>query len=342
MRASQFSDGSGGIDKHLKLNNSAPLPPNAKSLGKDEVLVKVLSASLNPIDFKLAEPFLFRRIAYGANATPATDFAGHVVSTGPNSGKISTQDLKPGQLVFGRLNGPTTYGALAEYTVAPRVGCVPVPDGVKPDDAASIGTAALTAYQSIAPYVKAGDRVFINGGSGGVGVYTVQFAKALGCYAVTTCSTANVDLCKSLGADEVIDYRTQDVLKTLQKSQQFDHVIDNVSSPAEIYWQAHTFTKPSALYIQVGAGLSLPAFYDLLTRFTWPGFLGGSKRSFKFLGLESKAEELTRIANWMAEGKVKAAIDETFDMDDKGAARAYQKLKTGRAKGKIVVRVAKN
>lgn len=208
MKAWQYTQVTGGVEKNLKLHNAIPLPPKAKSLGPDEILVNVLSAALNPIDYKLAELPIFGKLALGSPASPGFDYAGRVAATGSNSEK----DLTVGQMVFGKLADPTKYGTLAEYTIATRNGCFPLPEGVSPEDGACIGTAGITAYLSIASFVKAGDRVFINGGSGGVGVFTIQIAKILGCYVVTSCSSKNIALCKSLGADEVVPYDKQDVL----------------------------------------------------------------------------------------------------------------------------------
>ena len=340
MKAWQYSKTSGGLEKNLKLNTAASLPPAAHSLGADQVLVQVLSSSLNPADHKFAEIPVVSGFMIKKPASPAMDFSGRVVATGPNSKKISAEDLKPGQLVFGKTDGPNQYGTLAEYTIVSRSGCVPLPPGVNPDDAACIGVAALTAYQCIVPHVKAGDRVFINGGSGGVGSFGIQIAKLKGCYVATSCSGVNVDLCKSLGADYVIDYRSKDVVAELKTLPKFDLVADNVGTPDGLYWQAHHFMKEGTKYVQVGGGLSLGAIYSLLSRMLWPGFLGGGKRAFEFLGAQNNYGQFEEIAGWMVEGKVKALIDGVYGMEDNGPVKAFEKLKTGRAKGKVVVRVA--
>lgn len=143
-------------------------------------------------------------------ASPGLDYCGKVLSAG------SKVDVKPGQLVFGRLDKPGQFGTLAECIVTNRDGAVPLPEGVDPDSAAAIGTAGLTAYQCIVPFAKAGEKIFINGGSGGTGTFGIQCAKAIGCHVTTSCSTANVQLCKDLGADEVIDYKTSDLTKELE------------------------------------------------------------------------------------------------------------------------------
>ena len=339
MKAWQYSHITNGIEKHLKLNTAAPLPP----LGTDHVLVQILSASLNPADYKFAEIPLLSNLLIKKPAIPAVDFAGRVVAIGPDSGKVvRREELRAGELVFGKLDAPVRFGVLAEYAVAPREGCVPLPHdgGVSVDDAACVGTAGLTAYQCIIPNVKAGDRVFINGGSGGVGSFGIQLAKVKGCFVVTSCSGANVELCKSLGADQVVDYKSQNLVAELKKMQKFDLVVDNVGSPSELYWHAHHFTNAGTKFVQVGAAFSPGDIYSLVARMVWPGFLGGGKRSFEFLGTKNNYEQFKDIARWMAEGKVKALIDEVYGMEDKGPIRAFEKLKTGRVKGKLVVRVA--
>ena len=335
MKAWQFSQVAGGIEKNLKLNNVAPLPPNANSLTADQILVQVLSISLNPVDYKFAQIPVLGNLIIKKPASPGLDFSGRVVASGS-----SVEDLKPDQLVFGRIDGPSQHGTLAEYIVVPKSGCVPLTPELSLDDAACIGTAALTAFQCIVPNIKSGDRVFINGGSGGTGSFGIQIAKTKGCYVVTSCSTANVELCKSLGADQVIDYQTQNIVDELKKMPKFDLVVDNVGTPSDLYWQAHKFTNKATKYVQVGGGLSLGDIYNLLTRMVWPGFLGGGKRQFEFLGMENKIDQFKEVGSWIAQGKMKALIDQVYGMEDEGPIKAFERLKTGRAKGKVVIRVA--
>ena len=316
MKAWQYAQVAGGLEKNLKLNINTPLPPKANSLGPDQVLVQVLFSALNPVDYKLPQVPIVGGLVFKRPAVPGLDYAGRVVAAGPNSRKISSEDLQPGQLVFGRLNDPTPFGTLAEYCVVPRSGCVPLPQGVSPDDAAATTTTALTAYQTLVPNIKSGDRVFINGGSGGVGCFGIQFAKIKGCHVVTSCSGANADLCKSLGADQVIDYRTQDVVAELKKLPKFDFIADNVGTPDALYWQAHAFTKPKAKFVQVGADMSLGAMVGMLRRMVLPAFLGGGKRPFAFLSLGNNYEHFGEIAGWLAEGRLRAVIDEVYGMEE--------------------------
>ncbi|KAL8921014.1 MAG: hypothetical protein Q9208_005905 [Pyrenodesmia sp. 3 TL-2023] len=346
MKAWQFTSVSPTLEHNLRLNTNAPLPDKSSSLPADQILVNVLAISLNPVDYKFPEiPFLGRLIT-GSPATPCIDFAGRVAATGPNSQKISRVDLEPGQLVYGRLDSPTKFGTLAEYTIAPRAGCVPIPSGVSVIDAACAASVALTAYQCIIPKLRGGEgarepRVFIDGGSGGCGTFGIQMAKAVGCHVTTSCSGGNVPLCKSLGADDVIDYRSQDVVAELRKMPPFDLVVDNVGEQADLYWVAPSFTNPGAPYVQTGApAINLGFAWSNLKKSMWPGWLGGGKRPWEFLKLQSKVDDYAQIGKWMQEGKVRAVVDEVFDMDDKGPVKAFEKLRTGRARGKIVVKVA--
>ncbi|KAL2036644.1 hypothetical protein N7G274_010594 [Stereocaulon virgatum] len=340
MKAWQFSQTTGGIERNLKLKASASLPPNANALGLDEILVQVISTSLNPVDYKIAELPLLGRLTIGAPASPGLDFAGRVVLAGHDSGKISSENLGPGRLVFGRLDNPTKFGTLAEYVIVSRNGCVPLPEGVSPEDAACIGTAGLTAYQSLVPYLKSGNRVFVNGGSGGTGVFMIQIAKLLGCYVITSCSGVNVELCKSLGADEVIDYKRSNVVTALKEMEYVDHIVDNVGTPRELYWKAHEFSRKGTTFVQVGTSPSFATVYEILCRMLWPAILRGGKRRFQLLIVKTEPEGLGKIAAWIQQGKLKAVIDEVFEMEDNGPVRAFEKLKTGRARGKMIVRVA--
>lgn len=201
----------------------------------------------------------------------------------------------------------------------------------------AIGTAGLTAYQCIVPNVKSGDRVFINGGSGGTGSFGIQIAKAMGCKVTTTCSTANVGLCKSLGADEVIDYKKVDILQALKGLPKFDAVVDNVGASNELYWKSHEYTNPEVKYVQVGAAISFGFVKETMIRMMLPTVLGGGQRPYQFLGAQNNEDHFSKLAQWMKGGKVKAVIDEHFAMEGDGPVKAFQRMKSGRTKGKIVV-----
>jgi NADPH:quinone reductase-like Zn-dependent oxidoreductase len=135
----------------------------------------------------------------------------------------------------------------------------------------------------------------------------------------------------------VFDYRTNDVPSLLSKSgKMYDFVLDNVGTPFELYWQSPHFTMPGAKYVQIGSEVSLPFVYDLAFRFLVPTWLGGGQRPFSFGLASTNYDDFTKLGKLVAE-QVKPVIDEECTFQD--VPRAYKKLKTGRAKGKIVVRV---
>jgi NADPH:quinone reductase-like Zn-dependent oxidoreductase len=148
----------------------------------------------------------------------------------------------------------------------------------------------------------------------------------------------NVQLVKDLGAAEVIDYRTQDVPDVLARSgEKFDFVLDNVGEPAALYWKAPQFTKPGAKYVQIGSQVSLWSIYDLAYRFVVPTWLRGGQRPFSFAMAKTNLEDYQGLVKLVAGGKVRPVIDEVFGFED--VPLGYKKLRTGRARGKIVVRV---
>jgi len=332
MKAAVWKGNAGGLPKNLTINTSAPLPKTAKNLPKDHTLVKVSYASINPIDFKLPEAPLVGNLFFNTG-TPGLDFAGTVVeSTLPH--------LKPGEPVFGKTE-PPAFGSVAEYLVVGKQACVPVPDGVKLEDASTVGVCGLTAYQTFVPFLdgKPNAKVFFNGGSGGVGTFQIQIAKALGFHVTTTCSGANVGLCKSLGADEVIDYRTTDLIPHLiRQGTQYDHIVDNVFSTADLYWNCHKYLKPEGRYITIAGGVAIKTFTDLLSIFLWPSALGGGQRKFGFVTAKSDVQHYELVAKWMKEGQVKPVIEQVVGIED--VSKAYERLKTGRTRGKLVIKVS--
>ena len=333
MRAAIFSSVTGGLERNLKLDTAAPAPPS--TLKADQIYVEVISASLNPRDYKIAELPAVGKLAQPMPASPAIDYCGKVVSTGSEL----SSTLNPGQLVFGRLDGFPKFGTLGQFIIAPRAGTTPLPIGVAADQGAAVGTAGLTAYQSVIPNCKSGDKIFIHGGSGGTGTFGIQFGKVQGCHVTTCCSTSNVQLCKDLGADEVIDYKTSDLVDNLKAKGPgyFSLVVDNVGTPNDLYKASDNFLAENGKYIQVGATVSVSAVGSLVSKLYRPSVLGGGKRKFEFLQVKNNADDFIQIADWMEQGKLKAVIDSTFELED--AAKAFERLRTNRARGKIVVHV---
>jgi NADPH:quinone reductase-like Zn-dependent oxidoreductase len=329
----QYLGTKGGLEKNLTLNASNPLPKPKEN----QHLIQVIATALNPIDYKIVELPLVGRFLVSSSkpATPCNDVVGRIVT--PASGS----PFKRGDLVFGASgSSPFAASGLSQFTLCEKNNLVAVPERLSLADAAATPVAGLTAYQTIVPRVKKGDKIFINGGSGGTGVYGIQIAKALGCHVTTSCSTPNVELCKSLGADEVVDYKKGSVARALKASGvKFDHVVDNVGGgDMELYWKCHEYTKPGAAYILVAGAPSLRHVVEMLKVWTLPGFLGGGKRKLEGFFANPNQEDMTQIGAWMMEGKVGAVIDSKFSFEE--APKAFERLKTGRARGKIVVDVA--
>ncbi len=180
MRAWQWTTCPSTLESSLTLNPTASFPTHLLQAG--QYLIKVAFASLNPIDYKLAELPLVGRFAIHKPATPGLDFSGTIVSAGLSS------DLKVGQRVFGKLEPKQQVGTLGEYVIGSAAGTVALPDEIGFEEGATLGVCGLVTYQCLVRNVKKGDRVLVNGGSGGTGTFAVQIAKALGCEVVATCS----------------------------------------------------------------------------------------------------------------------------------------------------------
>jgi NADPH:quinone reductase-like Zn-dependent oxidoreductase len=196
MRAWQWTTCSTTLKQAIQINEEALLPTAIRLLASGESLVQVHAAALNPVDYKLAELPVVGRLAIPKPATPGLDFAGKVLQVGPDCG------VEVGQMVFGKLEPKQQFGTLGEYIIGSKAGTVPIPNGVTVEQAATLGVCGLVTYQCLTPNVKVGDRVLINGGSGGTGTFAIQIAKALGCYVTTTCSSRHIS--SSLKAQNLI------------------------------------------------------------------------------------------------------------------------------------------
>ncbi|CRK11693.1 Zinc-type alcohol dehydrogenase-like protein C16A3.02c like [Verticillium longisporum] len=327
-RASQVTQ-AGNINQNLKL---VTIPrPTADSLGKRDLLIQVISASVYKADYFPVELGAASRLTGSFPRTPGVEFSGRVVAVGRK-----VVDVGPGEVVFGRLN-PVKPGSLAEYVVAPYEGIAVLPASVSPRLAGAAGTSSLAAYQSIAPYVQAGDKVFINGGS-----FAIQVAKALACHVTVTCSTDKIGLCQSLGADEVIDYKKVDVMNALyQEGKVFAHVVDNVvGSPSTLFHpgcRAIMLPGRKRYKVSFGGGLNGASWANSFVGNTLPSFMGGAEHKWKPLILENSHADLAQIAKWMEEGKLKTMIDSTFAFEE--VPEAFNRLKKGSMTGKVVIHI---
>ncbi|GAM83228.1 hypothetical protein ANO11243_012140 [Dothideomycetidae sp. 11243] len=332
MRAWQYTSISGGLDKSLHLNLSAQ-PPPAPPVGSGNVLVEVVSASINPGEYKVAELPYIGGWVIKKPATPGMDFSGRVA--------VAAAGFEKGERVFGRVSATARHGSLGQCVIASSASMTHLPDAVSFNDGACLGTAALTAYQTLVPFLPGGKgqgrTVFVNGASGGVGTFTVQIAKALGCHVVAACSGANAQMVMDLGADEVIDYRTKDLCAELRKKgPTFDLVVDNVGAPFSLHRACDSCVKQGGMMVQIGGMVSVPAVLAFMDSALRPAFLGGPKTPWKFAVTQTdKTEDLRQLADLAASGRIRSVIDTVFPFSE--APRAYEKLKTGRARGNMVV-----
>ncbi|TQV94426.1 hypothetical protein V2A60_002543 [Cordyceps javanica] len=323
----------GTIETKLKLNSEVRRPRSEDLKGQD-ILVKVRSAALNPADYKVVELGFVANAVFRFPKTPGMDLSGQVVAVGPE-----VTDILVGDHVLGRLDPFKSTGALSEMVILERDGYAKIERDADLDHAAGLGTAALTAYQTIKPYVQAGDKVFINGGSGGTGTFGIQVAKLLGCHVTTTCSTGKIALCEELGADEIIDYKTTDILEVLQKAGPIYSVfVDNVGA-VDLHPKSSAFLLPTAPFVSIGGG-SIGHVANVACAMIRPSFLGGGKNKFISYLTKNSHDDLDQIGKWYSKGDLKSVIDSTYEFDD--APAAFSHLKKGSSAGKIIVHIGAN
>jgi len=296
--------------------------------GDHEVLMKIRAASVNPYDwhFMRGEPYFLRLMA-GVSKPKQTrlgaDGAGQVEAVGGN-----VTQFKPGEAVFG-----VCRGAFAEYACASEQALAAKPDNVTFEQAASAPIAALTALQGLRDRgrIQAGHKVLINGAAGGVGTFAVQIAKSFGAEVTGVCSTRNVDLVRSIGADRVIDYTREDFT---QSAQRYDIVFDCFATHS---WSAsRRALTPHGIYIGVG-GPAGPWMIGLLLVRPMKAWALSPFVTQKITSVHAKPnkEDLTIIGEFMAAGKVTSVIDRRYSLSEVPEAIRY--LEEGHARGKVVI-----
>src|SRR6266566_1237768 len=314
--------------KNLKLENIEKPTPN-----DDQLLVRVRAASVNPYDWHFVEgtPKIMRAMGVGLRKPKDTrlgvDFAGTVETVGKN-----VTQFKPGDEVFGGRGG-----AFAEY-VCPRANRAVAlkPANVTFEQAASVNIAGITALQAIRDKgkVQAGQKVLINGASGGVGTFAVQLAKSFGADVTGVCSTRNVDLVKSLGADHVIDYTKEDFAKGAER---YDAILDNV--PNHSLSECRRVLNPNGKYVLIGGGGPndsrwIGPFGRIIKTMVLSPFIN---QKMGMMMADANHDDLTILADMMQSGKLKPVIDRTYKLSEVPAAIAY--LEEGHARGKVIITV---
>jgi NADPH:quinone reductase-like Zn-dependent oxidoreductase len=295
----------------------------------NEVLIKVRAASVNPSDWRLTRgvPYVFRvlfRLREPTTAKPGRlghDVAGQVEAVGGNVTRF-----KPGDAVFGACRG-----ALAEYACAAESALIGKPEKLTFEQAASVPTAALTALQGLRDKgrIRPKDKVLINGAGGGVGTFAVQIAKSLGAEVTGICSTKNVDMVQSLGADRVIDYTREDFVNGEQR---YDVILDNVGNHS--LSALRSVLQPKGVCVVAGAPKNVSGF--VLTHMVAAPLLSCfvSQRLLTFIAKMNK-EDLGIMGDLMTTGKVNPVIDKRYRLSEAAEALAY--LEKGHARGKVVI-----
>jgi NADPH:quinone reductase-like Zn-dependent oxidoreductase len=298
--------------------------------GDGQVLIKVRAASVNPVEWYGAsgQPYLTRLM--GGVGLPdddliGVDVSGVVESVGPN-----VTQFKPGDEVFGGANG-----AYAEYALAREKGSIVIkPANMTFEEAAAIPIAAITALQGLRDvgHLQAGQKVLINGASGGVGTYAVQIAKALGAEVTAVCSTRNVDMVRALGADHVVDYTRENFT---EGDAAYDLILDNVGNHS--YFDLADVTKPEGIIVTVGGSKKNP-WLGPIGRIGWRLVVAPFiDQPLPFFIAELNKADMQLLADWSRDGKMKSVIDRSYPLEQVGAALEY--LGGQHARGKVVVTV---
>jgi NADPH:quinone reductase-like Zn-dependent oxidoreductase len=295
----------------------------------NQLLVKVHAASINPYEwhYMRGTPYIMRLgVGLGAptDSSLGVDFSGTVEAVGK-----SVTQFKVGDEVFGGHGG-----ALAEYVVVPELGTVALkPPNITFEQAAAVPIAAITALQGLRDtgQLKAGQKVLINGASGGVGTFAVQIAKSYGAEVTGVCSTHNVELVKSLGADHVVDYTREDFT---QGNQRYDMIFDNIGNHPLLDYRR--VMQPNGIFVIVGGPkgdwlgpLVIPLRAKVLAPFV--------SQKFDFFLANLSHGDLEILRDLMQTGKVTPVVDRTYPLSEVAAAMQY--LEAGHARGKVVITV---
>ena len=317
-----------GPPADLKFVNVAkPVPDN------NQLLVRVRAAAVNPLDGHSLRGGLVLRVMGNGLRKPkdtrvGVDYAGVVESVGQNVTRF-----KPGDEVFGG-----KLGAFAEYiTVLADRGVALKPTNISFEQAASVPVAAITALQGLRDKgkIRAGQKVLVNGASGGVGTFAVQIAKSFAAEVTGVCSTRNLELVQSLGADHVIDYKKEDFTNG---SARYDLIFDNVGNHS--FSERRRVMTPNGICVLAGiggAGWHEDTFSHLIGNLTAPLKSKFTDQKFVMFLARLNKDDLAFLAELIQSGKVTPVIDRAYKLNDVPAAIAY--LDQGHARGKVVINV---
>ncbi|GHO79937.1 NADPH:quinone reductase [Ktedonobacter sp. SOSP1-85] len=298
----------------------------------DEVLIKVYAAAANAADWHLlrGDPFLLRLgsgLLKPTNKILGADIAGRVEAVGRN-----VKQFQPGDEVFGDLSG-CGWGGFAEYVCAREDALVLKPANMDFEQVAAVPVAGVTALQGLRDkgQIQPGQKVLIYGASGGVGTFAVQIAKSYGAEVTGVCSTKNVDMMRSIGADHVIDYTREDFTKN---GQQYDLILAaNGYHPISAYKCA---LSPKGVYVMTGG--SMAQMFQAMLLGPWISMTGRKKMGN--LLMKPNKQDLAFMSELLEAGKVVPVIDRRYPLRE--TAEAIRYLEEGHAKGKVIITVEQN
>jgi len=291
--------------------------------GPGQYLIKVRASAVNPVDWKLRRGSLKVVMHPSFPLILGFDVCGEIVEAGPGAHRF-----KPGDAIYVRLDN-RFGGALAEYAVAGEGAVASKPAGLTALQAAAVPLAGMTALQGLRDLGKlqAGQQLLVVGGSGGVGHFAVQIGKALGATVVASCSTGNVEMVRSLGADHVIDYR-KEPYRVIERA--YDVVYDTVV--------AEPFSTFAPLMAPRGRFVAATPSLGLLLRAPFLPLYSGKR--ILFVSLKSRGSDLEYLTGLIEQGRLKPVIDRTFALAEAAQAHAY--AEQGHVRGKVVIDVAAN
>lgn len=308
-------------------------------LRDDEVLVQVHAAGVNQLDSKIKDGQFKLILPYRLPLILGHDVAGVVVKAGPR-----VRQFKPGDEVYARTDD-FRIGTFAEFVPVRESSLAPKPKGLTMEEAASIPLVGLTAWQVLVETARLarGQKVFIQAGSGGVGTFAIQLARHLGATVATTTSAANFELVRSLGADVVIDYRTQDFEDVLHD---YDVVLN--SQDGKTLGKSLRVLKGGAKLVSIsgppdpafGRNIAAPAFVRLVMRLLSSGIrrrARGRGIDYSFVFMKADGGQLREITRLIEAGAIRPVVDKVFAFESTNEALAY--AEAGHAKGKVVIKI---
>jgi alcohol dehydrogenase len=315
MKSAQIK--SYGGSEVVEITQSTPAP-NDPSVGK--VLVRIKAAGVNPADWKVREGYFQQMIPLQFPSTLGMDFSGIIEKVGKGVSDFEYNDEVYGQASV--IRGGS--GAFAEMALANADSIAHKPKTLSHEEAAGLPLVGVSAWQALVETIElsSGQKILIHGGAGGIGSIAIQLAKHLGAYTATTVSTNDKQFAKGIGADEVIDYKTQNFEDVL--SHDYDAVFDTVGG--ETYTRSFKILKRGGIIVSM---LEQPN-QELMDRF-------GVKATYQFT--QVNRERLTKLAQWVDQNNIRVNVDRTFPLDEAGKALDYQR--DVHPRGKVVLQVSK-